>query len=158
MALKDLVPWRRHEVTRRGDPFAGFQREMNDLLDRFFGGSDVAPWPQGMFAPEVDVTETDKEVRVSAELPGVDEKDVDVSLAEDTITIKGEKKAEKEEKEGGRRYVERSYGSFERRIALPCEVDPDKAKAEYKKGVLTITLQKSGKAASSKKINISTAG
>jgi HSP20 family protein len=157
MALRDLVPWRRGEVSPGGDPFLSLQREMNDLFTRFFD-RDFPAWPAaGAIAVDVDMSETDKEVRVTADLPGVDEKDLDISLSDDCLIIKGEKKSEKEEKNGGRYYVERSYGAFERRIALPCEVDADKVKAEYKKGVLTITMPKSAKARSSKKIAISAA-
>jgi HSP20 family protein len=90
----------------------------------------------------VDVTETDKEVKVCAEIPGVDAKDIDVSVEDGTLTIKGEKKYEQEEKGKGQYRMERSYGSFERAIPLPTEVDESKAKAEFKKGVLRLTLPK----------------
>lgn len=156
MALKSLLPWRRGEVARGRDPSVSLQHEMNDLIERFFNDNQPLGWPAGAFAPEVDISETDKEVRVSAELPGVDEKDLDVSVTDDSVCIKGEKKEEKDEKNGERRYVERSYGSFERRLALPSEVDPNKAKATFKKGVLTITAPKSANAQKSKKVSIST--
>jgi HSP20 family protein len=126
---------------------------MDDLIERFFG--EPVAWGKGSFAPDVDVDESDTEVRVSADLLGVDEKDIDLSVGDDWLTIKGEKKSEKEEKNGGRRYVERTYGSFERTLALPCEVDADKANASFKKGVLTVTLPKSAKAAKAKKVAIS---
>ena len=71
MAMRDLVPWRRSEVARRGDPFMSLQREMNDLIESFFGRGE--PWPKGTFLPEVDMSETDKEIRVSVEVPGVEE-------------------------------------------------------------------------------------
>jgi HSP20 family protein len=164
MSFKSLVPWRRGEVSRGRDPFTGLQHEINEVFDRFFGadrffGSGERPaWPTG-FVPDVDVTETDTEVRVTADVPGVDEKALEVTLGEGTLAIKGEKKTEKEEKDKGRHYVERSYGAFERRIELPCEVDANKVKAEYKKGVLTVTLQKTAKTSSStKKIAISAGG
>ncbi len=118
---------------------------------------DLALFGPGPFAPEVDVTEKEGELRVCVELPGVDEKDIDLSLSEDALTVRGEKKAEKEEKERGRHYVERTYGAFERRIPLPCEIAPDKANASFKNGVLTVTLPKSAKASSAKKIAISAA-
>ena len=88
------------------------------------------------------MTETDKEVKVCAEIPGVDAKDIDVSVEDGTLTIKGEKKYEQEEKEKGQYRMERSYGSFERSIPLPTDVDESKAKAEFKKGVLRLTLPK----------------
>jgi HSP20 family protein len=160
MTLRDLVPWRRNEMAREGDPFNALHRELDDLFDRFFGNGDLVPWSGrawagAPFSPSVDVDETEKEVRVTAELPGMDEKDVELALAENMLTIKGEKKVEKEEKNGGRQYVERSYGVFQRRVMLPCEVDPAKAKATFAKGILTVTLPKTAKAQNVKKIAIS---
>jgi HSP20 family protein len=124
---------------------------MDDLFDRFFSNGDLSIWPPGSFAPNVDITETANEVRVSAEIPGVDEKDLDISVSDGMLVIKGEKKVEKEEKDGGRHYVERSYGSFERDVRLPCEVDRDKCEAKYARGVLTVTLPKTAKARSNNK-------
>lgn len=132
-------------------PFAAFQREMNRLFENFFGGSDLPSWSPlerrvSTFTPRIDVSETDKEIRISAELPGMDEKDIDVSLTRDSLTIRGEKKEEKEEKGKDFFRMERSYGSFTRSVPLPVEVDTDKAAATFKKGVLTVTLPKSTKA------------
>lgn len=157
MALRDLVPWRRHEMARGGDPLLSLRHEMDDLFERFFGNGDLAAWADASFNPKVDVKETDTEVSVTAELPGMDEKEVDIAIADGTLSIKGEKKSEKEEKSENRYSVERTYGSFQRRIALPCEVEADKAKATLKKGVLSITLPKSAKAQNAKKIAISAA-
>ena len=133
-------------------PFASFQKEMNKLFDDFFGGFDLTPWPHSegrlaaTFTPRVDVSETDKEIKVSAELPGMDEKDLDVSLTRDTLTIKGEKKEEKEDKGKDYYRMERSYGSFVRSIPLPFDIDTDKVQATFKKGVLQVVLPKSAKA------------
>ncbi|HME41744.1 MAG TPA: Hsp20/alpha crystallin family protein [Syntrophorhabdales bacterium] len=133
-------------------PFGSFQREMNKLVDDFFGGFNLSPWApleKGLattFTPRVNVSETDKEIKVSAELPGMDEKDIDVSLTRDTLTIKGEKKEEKEEKGEDYYRMERSYGSFTRSVPLPVEVDTDKVQATFKKGVLDITLPKTARA------------
>ncbi len=133
-------------------PYASFQREMNRLFDNFFSGfglSSWAPFERGVtqtFTPKVDVSETEKEIRISAELPGMEEKDVDVSLTRDALTIKGEKKSETEDKGKDYYRVERSYGSFTRTIPLPVEVDADKVEATFKKGVLDITLPKTAKA------------
>jgi HSP20 family protein len=132
-------------------PFAAFQREMNRLFENFFGGSDLPSWRPlekrvTTFTPRVDVSETDKEIRVSAELPGMDEKDIDVSLTRDTLTIRGEKKEEKEEKGKDFYRMERSYGSFSRSVPLPVEVETDKVAASFEKGVLNVTLPKSPKA------------
>ena len=94
------------------------------------------------FAPQVDVTETEKDMKVCAEIPGVEAKDIDVSVEDGMLRIRGEKKYEREENEKGQYRMERSYGSFERAIPLPVEVDEAKAKAEFKNGVLRLTLPK----------------
>ncbi len=133
-------------------PFGAFQREMNKLFDDFFGGFDLSPWAPAerrlaaSFTPHIDISETDKEIKVSAELPGMDEKDVEVSLTRDTLTVKGEKKQETEDKGKDYYRTERSYGAFTRSIALPIEVDTEKVQANFNKGVLTITLPKTAKA------------
>jgi HSP20 family protein len=100
----------------------------------------------GTYAPQVDVTEGNTDVTVTVELPGMEEKDIDVALAHGNLTLKGEKREEKESKERGYYHSERSYGSFTRTIPLPCEVEEDKVAATFKKGVLTITLPKSPEA------------
>ncbi len=94
--------------------------------------------------PSLEVSETDKDVKVTAELPGLEEKDVEVLLAECILTIRGERKSETEDKD--RHFSERYYGRFERSVALPYEVEEDKAEASFRNGVLTITLPKSAKA------------
>ncbi|MBM4041393.1 MAG: Hsp20/alpha crystallin family protein [Planctomycetes bacterium] len=159
MAIRDLVPWRRRESAlpaREEGLLAPLHREMDRLFDDFFGGRGF--WPSlwegfrpGAFVPSVDVQETDKEVRVLADLPGLDEKDVQVELTEDGLSIRGEKKSEREEKRKGYHRTERSYGSFERFIPLPGPVEGDKAKAEFKNGVLTVTLPKPPEAQASRK-------
>ena len=167
-AKKDVVqkatPGAQLDVRREWEyPFGAFQRQMNKLFDDFFGGFEVSPWAPverilaGAYTPHVDVSETDKEIKVSAELPGMDEKDIDVSLTRDTLTIKGEKKEELENKGKDYYKMERSYGSFTRSIPLPVEVDTDKVQATFKKGVLEITLPKSAKAIQeTKKIPVKT--
>ena len=137
------VPARREEYS----PFSLFRSEMNRLFDNFFHGFDIEPFEKqhGAFHPNIDVTETDKEIRVSAELPGMDNKDIEVSLTKESLTIRGEKKEEKEEKKKDYYRMERSYGSFSRTIPMPVEIDTEKAKAQFKKGVLTITLPKTAK-------------
>lgn len=156
MAIKSLLPWKREGALAERDPFAEFRKEMDALVDGFFSGFGESRIAED-FRPRVDVKETDKEISVTAELPGVDEKDVEISLAGDVLTIKGEKKAEKEEKSEERYHFERSYGAFRRSFSLPCEVDADKATAAYKKGVLTITLPKTAAAAKSTKIEVKAA-
>jgi HSP20 family protein len=152
-AVKKGTPGTQLEVKREWEhPFSSFQREMNRLFDNMFTGfslSSSAPMERGTaqtFSPRVDVSETDKEIKVSAELPGMEEKDIDVSLTRDTLTIKGEKKGETEEKGKDYYRMERSYGSFTRSIPIPVEVDTDKVEATFKKGVLDITLPKTEKA------------
>ncbi len=163
-AVPKTTPGTQLDVRREWEyPFGAFQRQMNKLFDDFFGGIELSPWApverriSGAFTPHVDVSETDKEIKVSVELPGMDEKDIDVSLTRDALTIKGEKKEEKEDKGKDYYRMERAYGSFTRSIPLPIEVDTDKVQATFKKGVLDITLPKSAKAIQeTKKISVKT--
>ena len=154
MDMKSMLPWRRERAVAERDPFLALRREMDSLFDGFI--SDLGEPARALkdFDPRVDIKETDKEIHITAELPGVDEKDVDVSVSGDAVTIKGEKHEEKEEKGEDRHRIERSYGAFRRSFSLPCEVDADKASASFKKGVLTVMLPKSSVAAKSKKIAI----
>lgn len=134
-------------VRRQENPFAAFHRDMNRLFEEFWRGFDL-PSPLGeawgSFSPRVDVDETDTEVRVTAELPGLEEKDLEVQLTDDALILKGEKREEHEDQDRGWR--ERSYGRFERAVPLPCEVDADRVSAQFKNGVLTARLPKSAKA------------
>lgn len=154
MTIKDLVPkWGRgrdQALARReeSDPFRSLQRQMNRLFDEFFsdfplaprwGGADLAP---AGFAPRVDVSETDKEVRISAELPGMDEKDIAVEMDETAVTIRGERSEEKEDKGKNWSMREQSFGAFHRIVPLPARVESGKTSATFKKGVLTITAPK----------------
>jgi HSP20 family protein len=131
---------------RRGEennPLLTLHREMNRLFDDVFRGFDVGNdrfLDQAIGWPKVELSETDKEVKVTAELPGLDEKDVDVELANGVLSIRGEKKVETEDKD--RLFSERYYGRFERRIPVD-EVEQDKVAASFKNGVLTVTLPKS---------------
>lgn len=154
MTIRDLIPWnRRREVAvRRGEqanPFLTLHREMNRLFDDVFRGFDVTPFGSDRFLdramgwPNIEVSETEKEVKVTAELPGLEEKDVEVELANGVLAIKGEKKTETEDK--GRLFSERYYGRFERRIPID-DIEEDKVAASFKNGVLTVTLPKSQKA------------
>jgi HSP20 family protein len=148
--FKSLVPWRNNKsqvpATREDffDPFVTFRREMDRMFDDFFGSGAMRPAAAGWqpITPAVDIDETDKEMVVTAELPGVSDKDVEVSLAGDILTIKGEKKAEHEEKNGDATYMERRFGSFSRSLRLPFEVKDEKVDAKFKDGVLTIRLPK----------------
>ena len=119
------------------------RREIDRLFDRLSEG-----WPfrglgeTGRWMPSVDVSETEKELMVRAELPGMDPKEIDISLSGNVITIKGERKHEREEKKENFHLVERSSGSFSRSIQLPAEVQADKIQATYKDGILSISMPK----------------
>lgn len=150
--FRSLMP-----LSRRSDePFMSLQREMNRLFDDALRGlpAIAGDGKAAALAPSMDVKETDKAIEVQTELPGVDQKDVDVTYANGVLTIKGEKKAEKEEKKAGYHLSERSYGSFYRAVQID-DVDADKIGAKFDKGVLTVTLPKLPAAqASAKKIEI----
>jgi HSP20 family protein len=157
MNMRDLIPWGRNAQTtpspyrEEGDPFMTLHREMNRLFDDVFRGFDIAPFGSfggmGRMAgwPSVEVIDTDKDIRVSAELPGLDEKDVEVLMSDGVLTIRGEKRSEVEDRE--RAFSERTYGRFERRIPLGWDVEEDKVNASFRNGVLTVTMPKSAKAA-----------
>jgi len=131
--------------TARISPFDFIQTEIDRVFDRFNGFNTwVLPsaFPDGAFSPSMEVVETDGVVEVTTELPGMDDKDVEISVADGVLTIRGEKKFEKDEKKKNYRLVERSYGSFERTIALPAGVDASKVKAKMTKGVLKVEIPK----------------
>jgi HSP20 family protein len=136
-------------------PFEEMRRMMEDFWMMPFDA--VGRWGD-VFVPKVDVKEEDKEIVVAAELPGMDQKDIDVTVTKDSVRISGEKKHEEEKEEKGYYRRETSYGTFERVVDLPTEVDESKAEAEFSKGVLTIRLPKSEEAqAKQKKIKIKSA-
>lgn len=130
------------------DPFSAMRTEIDRVFDSFlgrdFGGFSPPAWRVGgsAMSPKVDIRESDTEISIEAELPGIDEKDVTVTLADGVLTIKGEKKAEREEKKDDYHLTERSYGSFQRAFRVPDSADPDKVTAKFDKGVLTVTLAK----------------
>jgi HSP20 family protein len=139
---------------RGGDPFNHLRNQVNRLFDDFWGESWLEPRQEARgsgFWPQIDVTETDNEIKVCAEIPGVDPQDIDVSVEDGALTIKGEKRYEREEDEKGQYRMERCYGAFERSIALPAEVDESEAKAEFKQGVLKLSLPKRPQATSRRK-------
>jgi HSP20 family protein len=165
MQLKDLLPIQRGEkdISTRwgeeGNPFFALQRRMNEMFDSFFSDFAIEPFGEArkQFVPHMDVKEDEKSYIITAELPGMDDKDIDILLERNMLTLKGEKKEEKEEKEQNYWHVERRYGSFQRVIPLPDEVDMDKVSANFKKGILHITVPKTEKAKSTvKKITVKT--
>ena len=142
---------------RYRDPFAEMRAEMDRVFDAFLGrgfGRFNAPsrieWSEEL-VPSIDVRETDTDLIVEAELPGMDEKDVSVTLSNGVLTLKGEKKSEREEKEEDYHLVERGYGSFQRSFRLADTIDPDKVTAAFDKGVLKITLGKRPEAVKTEK-------
>lgn len=143
---QNIMPWRKRkdDMSRvEQTPFTELHQRMDDLFSEFFDGFGTGLSrfeARQTITPSIDVSETDEEVRVTADLPGMDEKDIQVSLDNDLLTIKGEKKQEQEEKKRNYYMVERSYGEFRRVIPVPASVEKDKVKAAFKKGVLTITL------------------
>jgi HSP20 family protein len=135
--MNQLTEWKPfREVTR-------LRREMDRLWDEYFGPSRRALRPlEEEWLPAVDVSEAADKVTIKAEVPGLEAKDIDISIIGDTVTIKGEKKSEREETKENYHLVERSYGSFSRTLRLPAAVEADKVEATYKQGVLTITCPK----------------
>ena len=150
-------------------PFESLRREVERLFDDFGRGLGWSPFRSSMSrlepywgrevawasAPVVDVAEREKDYEITAELPGMEEKDIQVSVSDDVLTIKGEKKEEKEEKKKDYYLRERRFGSFQRAFQVPEGVDTDKIAASFKKGLLTITLPKSAEAQkAAKKIEV----
>jgi HSP20 family protein len=161
MTITDLIPWKRQKrevaPSRSQDEWLD---DMNRLFDGFFGrgaSGSLTPFAGeawGTFYPQVDVEESDKEIILSAELPGIDSKNIDITVSRNVLTIRGEKKGERETKGKNYTYAERSYGSFERSIALPATVKEEKAQAKFDKGVLTITLPKTAPSKSPRRIDV----
>lgn len=157
MNLQSLLPIGRDRgVARSDNPFISLQREIDRLFDDFTRGFPAFGNGKTEMLPSMDVTETDKEIEITAELPGLEEKDVQINVADNLLTIRGEKNAEKEEKDKNYRLIERSYGSFERTLQLPDGVDADAIKATIAKGVLKVTVPKSAPA-QVKKIDVKAA-
>ena len=160
MSVRDLIPWGRNSENRpasvyrdgEGHPFLSLHREMNRLFDDAFRGveSRLPAFGQlsgyGATWPNVEISETDGQVKVTAEIAGLDEKDIEVLLDDGVLTLRGEKRSETEDK--NRQFSERFYGRFERRIPLGYELEEDKVAAAFKNGVLTVTLPKSPNAQS----------
>lgn len=145
-----LIPWRNRGAIARADQPRSIIDVMHDDLDRMidrffeqpFGALSADTGERFAFAPPVDVEETDKEVTVRAEVPGVDPSRIEVKITGDTLTLSGSKEETKEEKGKNVHRSERRFGSFVRRITLPESVDPDKATADFSSGVLTVRMAK----------------
>jgi HSP20 family protein len=151
-AKTEEKPAERAAVPAAWRPFESLRREVDRLFEDFDRGFwrfpsrslfDIEPfWRRGITTPAVDIVEREKDYQVAAELPGMEEKDVEVKVTDNVMTIKGEKKEEKEEKKKDYYLSERHYGAFQRSFSLPGGVDADKIEATFKKGVLTVTLPK----------------
>jgi HSP20 family protein len=151
-------------LPRQWEPFERFRQEMDRLFDDFTGGLfgrslfDPMPFRRTEAAfrtmPAVNVAETDEAYEIEAELPGLEEKNIEVKVANGVLSIKGEKQEEKEEKEKDYYRRERSFGSFERSFQLPDNIEADKIEATFKNGVLSVTLPKSAAAQQAKKIEV----
>jgi HSP20 family protein len=150
MASKSLFPYSWFDPPARGgevNPFLTLRQDLDRMVQDF--GRGLFDWPGSrLAAPKVDISETASEIRIAAELPGMTEKDVEVELHDDVLTIRGEKKDEREEKGENRHLVERSYGAFARSFQLPPGLDAANISASFDKGVLRITLPKPPEAAS----------
>jgi HSP20 family protein len=146
-----------------GSSFGDFRKQMDDLVENFFGrpfgiradGDITFPNGNGMITPAIDVSENEKEITLTAELPGLEEKDVDLTIRDGVLTLKGEKKYEHKEEKEDTHVMERRYGSFQRMMPLPDSVDEAKIEAKFDKGVLTVTMPKTVEAkAKARKIAI----
>jgi len=154
MAIKDLIPWssgNRDVSGQRSNeihPFLALHRDINRMFDDVFRGFEMAPFENlpgsgGLNWPSIDIEETETDLQVIAELPGLEQKDVNLEIANGVLVISGEKKSESEDK--SRRFSERYYGRFERRIPLE-DVEESKASASFKNGVLTVIIPKTHEA------------
>jgi HSP20 family protein len=164
MSVRDLVPWGRSNQTPsiyrdvEQSPFLSLHREVNRLFDDVMRGFDLTSTfdhLSGVIAgwPNMEISDTGKSLRITAEVPGLDEKDIELLLEDGVLTLRGEKKSEAEDKE--RQFSERFYGRFERRIAVGPDIEQDKVDASFKNGILTVTLPKSERAQSkAKRIDI----
>ena len=167
MSVRDLIPWGRNNGNQLPsvfrdddrDPLLSLHREVNRLFDDVFRGFDSHLPSRGSSSsvgdrwPSVEISDGEKEIRITAEVPGLEEKDIEVLLEDGVLTLKGEKKSETEDKD--RQFSERFYGRFERRIPLGYEIDDDKVSADFKNGVLTVSLPKTERAqAKAKRIAI----
>ena len=161
MSMRGLIPWSRQSSStpavyrdEQRNPFLSLRQDIDRLFDDVFRGSmpNLVGRSSMLAWPSVEVGEADREVRITAEVPGMNDKDIELLVEDGVLTLRGEKKSKTEDKDRG--YSERFYGSFERRIALPSGVDQTAARADFHEGVLTITLPKTGEAERGRRIPI----
>ncbi len=160
MSVRDLIPWGRQTSSNQAPvpyresemtPFFGLRREIDRLFDDMFRMPSLAS-VGSISWPSVEVSDSEREVRISAEIPGLSEKDVEITVHDGVLTLRGEKRSETEHRDRG--YSERWYGRFERRIALPSGIEEDRAEASFRDGVLIVILPKSAGATSGRRIPI----
>jgi HSP20 family protein len=156
MRVSDLIPWKSGRgslppaasASGERDPIATLQNDINRAFDTFFLPLPLpfSGWPASLMGGgagvQVDVAETDKEIKVTAELPGLEDSDIDVRVSEGMLVLSGEKKADREVDEKGYLLRERTFGRIERTIPLPEGIDAEQAQASFKSGVLTVTIPK----------------
>ena len=159
MAIKEFLsknlPAKRKEIA---NPFLNLQQEMNSIFNRF-SENFLSPFKEDAWStyPKVNIKESKTKIEVSAELPGLDKKDIEINITDNVLTLRGEKRLENEMQEDNYYRMERSYGSFNRTVTLPSEVIADKTDAKYKNGVLTISVPKKPESEQkAKKIEIKT--
>ena len=164
MARNPLSPYRSGGLMGGGfgsDPFLSLHRDVNRLFDDLFRGTGQMPTSSqregaegGMLMPQMDVSETERELKICVELPGVSENDVDIRLEDDVLVIRAEKKFDRKDEKENYHFVERSYGTFQRALRLPGQVNPDQVQARFENGVLTVTVPKSEQTERSRRIQI----
>ncbi|MBM6583878.1 Hsp20/alpha crystallin family protein [Microvirga sp. BT689] len=162
MARNLMTPYRPGGGMFPGDPFLSLHREMNRLFDDVFRGANLpaASGSQGQgdvgtyVNASMNVSETDREIRITAELPGVSEQDIHVSLDDDVLTIRGEKRFERKDEKENFHFVERSYGTFQRSLRLPYAVESELVRASFENGVLTVTVPKTERQERSRRIQV----
>lgn len=160
MAMRDLIPWGRQENRmpasyreEERSPFFRLRQEMDQLFDDFFSAPVFSGgWSRATSWPSIEMSDTDNEVCITAELPGMNEKDVELHVQDGVLTLRGERKSEHEDR--GRGWSERYYGRFERRIALPDGADDRHCEADFRNGVLNIRMPKAQEMTRSRRIPI----
>lgn len=162
MTLGHLIPSRSGGMA--ANPFQLLQREMNRLFNDAWSGdyglsiSEGTNGDTAFLMPRMELREGDKEVRIIAELPGVTEKDIDVSLDDDVLTIRGEKRTERREEHENTHFTERAFGTFQRSMRLPYRVEPNQVKASFANGILTVTVPKNKTQEKARKIPVQSGG
>lgn len=153
MARRSLMPFTGTSMSN--DPFFSLQQGMNRLFDEVFQGArSPVEREQGVLMPRINVSETENQIRITAEMPGVAEDDVDITLDEDLLTIRAEKRTEAKEDKENYHFTERSFGQFQRSIRVPHSINPDDVHADMANGVLTITLPKNAAKDQARRIKV----